>query len=762
MPPTNDSAPIKISFEIEGVQALRATFDSLEQRMARFDSQTTARAKAGSQERGRATRREVSDREREYRKLVTQTERWEKQTVKDAEKAAKEKEKIANQEAKWRERVRENSQRMAHRMLLQEVRDEEKASREKLRIVEQEEKRAAELRKQFRTRVTGAAVSGAGAGFSSFTNRITGLAAGALTLGGGFAIANAMHTEMGFQRAVAQASNMAFIPGMTTRAQASPERITRLAESVQATTNISKTEAANALKTYVGLSSDLEGIAAVDKKTGRSNLEEMAIMAKASGTDFNDLIRAAAALKANNPGATPETLLTQMRGVLGSGKQGTLPLEQIASQIGLIQATAGSYSGSMTAAGMATNQNRLLGLAQITGRATGGDAAMAATSVRHLAADLTHAVTKGKISAAEVFEGGDAKKGLLAPSQLLANVFKKTQGRDDLVLDLLTERGGKASFNALKPVFLAAEAKQKGSGVEAVRNLVEGASAPYSQSDVMKEFNTVMKTDGERLDASFKRINEVIERKATPFLERFATSLESHEKDITTFLDALGNLAEFASQHPWLALGSVMLAEVSKSVAEASIGAALRAALENSAKSGMTAATPAMASIIATAAATAIALGIAAIDKAEGEEAKRQDRVAGTVGAAGGVAARLRAGTATPEDIKKAQEIRGQLQGALAADESNIHPFGSVKGFFNNLGSAVGVGASEDAIKQSQREWMDHKKMLDEVNTALATFAERMRAVPTPQGGGNSPTTSTSAPNRSQSLAEPARGGQGK
>lgn len=590
---------VQIDFQVGGIRDVLRAFETIETRAERAERQQSRSAQGGSRDRVAATHKETSDKERAYAKLQKEAERWERQQVKDAERAAKERTatteaaakqatRSAEQEAKNRQRIAENearteerifaqSMRDRERMRRQETADAERAAQDRVRAAERAAEQEERVAVRFRSRM-GRSMGSAGLhSLGRTVGAIGTMAMAAGTIGGGFEVSSVLRGEMAFGEAVAQASNMSYIPGTTTREQASQGRIAALSRGVQNLTNIDKTEAANAIKRYVGLSSDLEGVAGT-MKSGRTGIEELAVMSRASGTDFGQLTEAAASIKAGNPEMKTEALMTTMRSLIGAGKLGTLPLDVLASHIGEIQATAGRLAGGDTTEGLMANQSKLLGLAQLTGRATGGDAAEAATAIRHLTGDIArHGIEHG-MTKEMIYANGDPSKGMLDPAELLANVYKATGGRFDLEQKILGERAIKVT-DALNPIFQAAGGGEK--GIAAVRAEVQKfENVGYSAADTNQEFNKVMNTDAERLSGAMKHLDEVVAGAAAPAFEKFVNSLTAHQGDIDTIVNGLGEFATALVEHPIGAILGAIALNVGKDVAAAGIGKAIETAIE--------------------------------------------------------------------------------------------------------------------------------------------------------------------------------------
>jgi hypothetical protein len=759
------NAPVVITFQVEGVQALRGIFDSVEARMIQFDRTTSRSQGTGSQERVRGTRREVDQREKEYEKLVRTAAKWEREGVRDAERAALAKVNAEKTAAKQKEKIFEQTTHALARQVSEEVRAVELGEKRKARAIAASAAEENAMRRRYGRAAGRNVLQGLG-GMASAATSMLGMG---LAVGGGFAITSAARKEMAFGKEVAATSNMSYIPGTTTREEVAPEVIAAMAKKTQGLTNIDKEEVAQGIKRYVGLSSDFQGLSK-QTSSGKTGLEELAILSKASGTGLTTLMEAAASIKVANPGMNSDSLISTMRSTLGAGKKGSLPLDVMAQFVGEAQSGAGSFTGSETSGGLAKNQASLIGLVQLAGTMTGGNAARAAMAVKDFSGDIMREGIKSKLmTAKDIYEGGDPRKGLLAPSQLLENVFKKTEGRADLEQKIMGQRS-MPLMSALNLAYKQAEAVQKGSGIEAVHNRVqEFTNVSYSPADTMKEFAQSMAADGERIDKAFNHIEEIIEGHVAPFLKKFADALESHQADIDAFLGALAEVAGFMVSHPWQALFMVLEAEMVSSIVKAGISQTIKEAFAGNFAKGIGASIPLVTGAIA-ALAFAIQGGMAAIDAAVEKSKGDESKSAGLVARAGYLSARVSAGHATESEINEAKGLQAKLGKQVAGEKEGLNPgFSSVvtnpRAFFAAAGKSVGSNhlGLEEASNQLVTEYKQHKALLEELNKTLQGLGGTVsgkRDVATFQRGAGPLQVNHGTPARSDSQADASRGGQ--
>lgn len=827
-------SPVEIDFAVGGIRDVLRAFETLESRMERAEKTGVAGAQAGASARRKVTKEEVDFRGASFEKIAASVKKSEDAATKITEAETKKRNaliakaradadkedsvadgkrlKAVEDDAKRRLAVREYSIKMEHNAMLKGMEADRKTleddARRRVGIRENSIKmehaamlhgmeanrraQEAEANREaaFSRRMTmrmGTHLGSAGIrSIGSTASAIGMLAATTVGIGGGFAVAGALRDEVGFERAVAQTSNAAFVEGdpKRTRAAAHPAMIAALAKQVQAGTNIDKLSAVNALHRYVDLGSDLSGMAEVNKGTGRTNAEEMARLAKGSGKSYEDLMVAAGYLKAQNQNLSPADLNLQMRQVIGAAKRGDINLGDMARVGHTASAFAGQYAGNF-----GENQAKLMGLAQIAGRVA--DPAEAAMAVNHLSIDLQrHADKTSKFTT-------DKSGKLIDPADIIANIFEQTGGDAGKMGKLGIGNRSLKLLAGSQPVYEAAEAIQKGSGVEAVRRDAKSfESVAYSQKSADEDFEMVMKTTGEQFEALSLQLKEVVATAGMPVLIGLLEGLSAHKDDISSIIKFIGSMARAMIDHP---IGSILLVfadKLAKDLASAAIaktiengildifrkqallsypivppgggGGAVQTAEELAAGAGAVtlAKTAGKAGIGARLAsafkgvmpglggmATLVAgtvglldLNLVGSDAAQGEQ-QGKDKVKGLLGQLGDAEKAVRAGTMSPAE---GANVRSKVQAELAQatkDTGRVGQFWdlvSVANEVNPLGLLPGSKINKEAGETIQQV---HKQ--DEVVSAqklLTTAIERLTTAmnnhtpPPPQNGKQNPT----------------------
>jgi hypothetical protein len=725
-------APVIVNFQVAGISQVQRAFRTVEQASVQSAQKVAA-----------VDTRAAKDKERQFQQVAKDAERWKKQELAGAEKAAKQGLKVAQsadrdalrskeQLARQYARIRENSVNMASRSAKQEADAE-------LR----EMKRVQAERAKFRR-----AVGGAGArSLGNIASGAISMAGGALALGGGFAVASAMHDQLASQRAAIATSNAGYIPGQNTRVD--PKQIMASASAASIATNIDKADVLKGLQTYTDRSSDLKG--------GMANLGFFSKLSKASGADFGEVMNAAGMMKAQNANLSDGDMQNMMRGIVGQGKLGAVSFSELAHSAATTTSTSGMYNGDQ-----ATSQRRLLGLQQIAVK-TAGSSDDAATVVSRFGSDIM-AHQKG-MKAKHGINAADASGMLNDPAQILGQLFDKGKGN----LNSIREMGGlgKESLKlaeALAPVYQLAEKAKKGSGGAAVSAEVskyEGAG--YSQEDVDKDFGEVMKSAAERIDTASTKIREILETKLAPYLERFANALPTLMPKIERVIDAFDKLATVFLDNPIKGIGAIIAGKVVKDVGSAMLGDVLKKILVESA-GGKTGAGLVQA-VLGTGGGAVAAIGSVALPAA----------IAGVVGGA-------LYGTAMQDDpdVRRAQGVayaKGdpkKLQAMISdltqrdkkLDPQSAEYLGN-EAFISGANGASGTGGKFDLTQDQKDKVGAGVKNLDALQLGnakggvpidqLINFKPLQDIIDGKVGGGR--VASADSPSRNNSLAHPARGG---
>lgn len=727
---------IKISFEIDGAREMSRTFDTIEQRMVRFERATTAASSRGSRDRLAVVRREGTDKEREFAKLEKSVAKWEREGVSEAKKAAAEKVAIERDAAQKRAKIEEQFFQSRTRTLARNL-AEETQHRERALRSEQS------LRRQYSQRMAGS-VSGNLAGA---LGRGMSLLGAGLAVGGGFSVANATRKEMGEESAITSLYN-----SLPNNMQGGVDRgaVRAQARLIQSQTNISSGEVVEGLHKYVAKTGDSALL-----QQGDDTALQIAKLAKATGSDFGALMGTAGLMKVQNRGLSNGGLLDTLRIVAAQGMTGAVEISDLAQIGGKITAPRGAFATDQTDA-----QRQLLGLAQVV-LPTAGSPDEAATVVNRFAQDTLMKAGKPL--------GILDKNGNITTSvaETAGKVFDKTHGDLGKIYDLGYKRESIKMFEQLAPTYREASDAVKKAGLgdeqahlagrQAVVSSIESVTgARMSESDVNGRLANAMGDKGEKLSGALLRMQTALGDAAAPAVESFAKTLVEHGDDIEAVMSAFGKLASFLVEHPLQAAFMALEAEIVKAVAgpaiSSSISDALKTTIGGNAAIGLA---------VAAGITLALQAGMNAIDAAVKGDEEKERGAAVTNARAGQLAAKIEAGNASPAEVEEARRIQGKLGKVIENDKGNVGAgatdvLSNPRGAFVHLASGAGMPGGDEAAAQMRAELKEHNSTMRDLTAALRGIRD---AKTLERGGkGGNPYEDAPHPNQTGGFNTPARG----
>lgn len=587
----------------------------------------------------------------------------------------------------------------------------------------------------------------------------------AAALGGGYSVADAVQRGMSAETAAVALSNTMYDPNSEEQKKFlggkrfDKNKIMDLAGRAQAETGIKKADFIKGVQSYVTMSADWKS---VTSQEGNDKLIELARMSKGGDVDFADTMNAAGSLRNQNKEMTPEKLQELMYGIVGQGKSGAIELKSLAGLAGAATSTSASYGygGKNSYANQAEAQAGLLGLAQVA-RPNAASDAEAVTSVKAFSSDLT---SKGKKAEAS-FAGlhlFDKDNKLLKASVLAENIFSATkgdmtrmgEGKGNIgfgreAIHVMQGLGGiytdsyKKESAALKsdkafsdPVAREKEARKR--AARAVGVEVEGfEKKTYSKTDADTDLKEVLNTKAERFNKAMTMLLEVTERRAAPFIEKLAASLEANEPKIEKLIEGIANMASKLVDNPLEGLGVIFGAAVAAEVAKAAlgkmIGNALQGAIGGQAAAGL--------SIVAGAIMIG-ELGKMAIDhvSAMASEKESKDSMSGSNLEQERVALlnKVRSGNVSASDIANAQQTL--TMGQKQVDEMSGPGLmeNALRGVLTTFGSKETVQAIDDKDAAQDAERKRAVESLNAFTSALKVAQDQLAKHP----GGPGPAVS--------------------
>lgn len=641
-------ANVSINMRVGGIAEVRKAFKSVrdivkeqEQGMAR-DAQrlTELRVKLASKEKVELGKAAASV-DKEWAKFALHRQKRDDRAADERAKGEKrandEIKRDAQRTADHLHRIRLNSSRQAGRIAAQEVRDAEVAAKKRHRAMEG---------------VLRTGVGAVGRGIGNVAGMGIRLAGAGMALGGGFTVADAVNRYMGAENASQNLSNSLRI---STGKSYSNTALMKMATKMQGETGVGKEEMLKGWSSYLaktGDSTPFDG-----DKEGTDTLRRVATLSKATGSDFGQMMDAAGMLRSQNSSLKGQSLTDMLYAITGQGGKGAIEVSDLAKVAGRVTSTATSYQGNQV-----DSQRRLLGLAQVAGGSFSPDEA--ATAVSRFAVDVGRHADTNKARGLNVMND---KGELSRPAEIVEQYFKATQGN----LIKMGEGEGNLGLGAESMKIMQAvsgtykNARDGGATNEdaarSVRKYIEELEGAKVDETTVTELHTAkMKLNSERLTAAMNRISEVVQSRAVPLLDRFASSMEHIDQaKIERVADAFGDLLGWLADNPWKGLGLVVVGSVTKELAGAGLGAAVNMAMS----SAINGASPGMGGIIGGAIAAAIAgaaigAGLSSYAESDGSEGAHSD---------------TEAAEKTFANTQAARKLRKKVAGgeALTVDERN-------------------------------------------------------------------------------------------
>ena len=703
------SNAVKIEFQVGGIARVSQAFRSVEQAVVRAEQASLKSTKQTSNERVKIAGLEEKRREKEFEKLAKTAAKWEQQSVKDTEKAEKEKVRIAERSAKYMDTVRHNSALAAGRYAEQVVRQEEAAA-----------KRIQSTRARI-ARTVGGTVSGT---LGKLGNAAVNMGGAALALGGGFGIADTVQKSFAAQRSAAQLVN-AVTSGGKPPDGANVANIMGKAGAVSMATGMDKDAVIQGTLAYA------RSARGGDFGGAMNNMEFFAKMAKTTGADINDIAGAAGTLQSQNAdlGKDPAKMRQMLLNAYAQSKQGSVSMSEAAKQIGVLGSTRGYYQGDE-----GKNQQTLMGLGQIA--ASGGSSEEIGTYIKNLSMEAGKHSKELKGMGVKFNSSGQME----SPEQMIGAVMKGTGGDMSKIEKLFGARG-MPLFGELGKTFRDAGGGDK--GVNAIQKQIQGvAGASMSEKDLDSQFNQVMSTSAEKFSVAQQKLTEAIEAKLTPYIEKLGDKISdpAFMKGVTDFIDGVAKVAAFFMDNPFLGIGAVVLASITKDLAGAALGAGVKAAMEGAISKGGGGALA-----IAGIGAIAITAEKAWIEQGTAEDKNRVvDQQADIT-----TANNLIYGAKNPGAKVDVEAAKKQIA-ALQSDEAHI----ADKSSFGQVASIFQTDEDKKAeVARNTKNFQEMEEAIKKLNAAIAATTTTLGGKPGAPAGG------AADPHRNQPVAAPPRGG---
>lgn len=697
-------APIYIDFLARGLSDVQRAFRTVEQAIVQSERAQSRAVETGA----RARLRALSSTTREHAKSAQSGSR-------EAERAAKAESKAAEKAAREKIAAYKRADREIARAQAQAVRDFERSEREKnqaaarwVREREREEaasaKRIAARRERF-----GRTVVGAGSAIGRAVGVGANLARTVAGLGGGFSLADAVQDRARAQGSAADIANSGYIPNAdnpANRVRRSSGEILSAATAAGTPMGYSQQETLGGLGAFVGKAGDLS--------MGMKLMPQLAELARATGSEFEDLANAAGDVFNSDTTQSAEQLMEALRGVAGMGKVGNIEIKDVANQAAKATASASMFEGDR-----ASNISTLFAMGQ-EARARGGatSATEAMTSVARFGSDVAKGTAKFGALGIKTKGAGGVLRG---PEDIIKDSLRATKGDVSKLSGLFGERSVRGVLG-FADIYRKAgggkgDAKAEASAIaEVEKEFKRLKEAQISEREQRESAALRMREADMQMTQVVLQMKEAFAKELLPTILQVAPEFIKLVPLMALFAKSAGEVASWLASHPFESLGIGILA-------------AITAALGGG--------------VVIQSAAIAVALGKIAIDKTYDDENRSREKVRNDETEATGLSNKIRQGRATPEEVKRAQELSKTLREDVASQENAAANPGAVKTISRGIGSVFAPGATKEAAADEAAEQKRAIKSTVDSLTALDAALKKVAATAGTTGGSTDPKNRT-------------------
>jgi hypothetical protein len=313
---------------------------------------------------------------------------------------------------------------------------------------------------------------------------------------------------------------------------------------------------ATGLEQFVSKSSDLA--------TGEKVLSDLGRIARATGTDVNDLVSAAGDVN-KTLDDTPdkaEKLLDIMTLVATQSAKGSVEVKDFARYMGRVTAGAFKFEGSK-----AENIGILAGMAQVAMKGGASGAREATNAAQAFSNDITKGkALKGFESAGIDVFANKEKTQLRSPEKIITDFLRMSKGDLSQLSKLFPNEGSKRVVTGFSSIYTGAGGGD--AGIAAVRAEFKKFAETMSASDIKQRADLSGEGRAAKAQEFQNKLDTIVDSMATRVLPAF----EKLAPSALIVADALAGIVTSAAEHPWSAVASVIGASLAASIAKATIG----------------------------------------------------------------------------------------------------------------------------------------------------------------------------------------------
>ncbi len=502
--------------------------------------------------------------------LLAQTKREQSAIQREQEKAAK-----------AQSRILQKSEDLRRRELDRSFRTVERNNQREIKLVEAKARRQVKLERDFRNEREKAVKEFRRTTIGNGARRVMGGVAavgkaGAAMLGvGGAALAASAVTDT---LKLDEQVRRLVVSGRGQGQQGmDPDALRKKIVAQGMSSGIAPEQVASGLQAYVARTGDLTG--------GVAKMGVISTAAQAFGASTEDVANVAADLK-DKFGIESVKELGDALGILSAqGKKGAFEIKNMAQEFPELGAAAKAV-GLKGVEGMKT----LGGLAQIA-RTSTGSGAEASTATQAMMTQLS--ANAGTLKTGEalggkkvnVFQGGDATKGMRDLPTVLAEIISKSGGNETQMTKLFDIRGKKAvnplisTFKSTRDKALAGGATAAAAdkaGKQAILDQIKDASnAGGDFAEVQRDAADVQKSASIQLEIAMMQLKDVFAEELFPVVKELTPQIKELAPAVRTAIKSAISLGKAFAEHPWLGMGAIMAASLTSEITKANLAQVL-------------------------------------------------------------------------------------------------------------------------------------------------------------------------------------------
>lgn len=372
------------------------------------------------------------------------------------------------------------------------------------------------------------------------------------------------------------------------------QQVQNFAGGVAKATSTSSADILGGIEQFSGLTGELDVMMQVTN-SGKTAAEELSVLAKATGTSFEDMAKSAAELT-NKLGDIPnkgQVAIDTLRALGGGGQVGAIELEHIAKAGGKLAAQSNKFTLSKETKGLLNAK----GLTNETGQNMAVMGALSQMARQHGSRATPVTAMNSAFAFIRDFGGGPGLKNMGAfglnaftdgsktkqkdPIENLLAIIGKTKGNQGDIAKIMRNQ------NSRDIVLAGADIYGKAKGA--------GKTEDQALAAVRAEFNRYLSVtmDGEEVQKKFNDATNTAASKAILFQENLNTSADAMANRLLPSLERLvptieasvnmfTKLVAWGAEHP----GQLISSAIIGSIAKAAIGTSIKATLEKSIMDG--------------------------------------------------------------------------------------------------------------------------------------------------------------------------------